>query len=100
MMAKLERSPQQARMEAVSRDALVQAGALDEVLGRDLSQTLAVLQRLRLDAQLAALDAGDAPDNRLHPDSLRRLDRELLRDALRVVKAFQQHVRIAFHLGD
>ena len=35
-------------------------GALDEVLGRDLSQTLAVLQRLRLDAQLAALDAGDA----------------------------------------
>ena len=81
-------------------DALVQAGALDEVLGRDLSQTLAVLQRLRLDAQLAALDAGDAPDNRLHPDSLRRLDRELLRDALRVVKAFQQHVRIAFHLGD
>ena len=25
MMAKLERSPQQARMEAVSRDALVQA---------------------------------------------------------------------------
>ena len=81
-------------------DALVQAGALDEVLGRDLSQTLAVLQRLRLDAQLAALDAGDAPDNRLHPDILRRLDRELLRDALRVVKAFQQHVRIAFHLGD
>ena len=81
-------------------DALVQAGALDEALGRDLSQTLAVLQRLRLDAQLAALDAGDAPDNCLHPDTLRRLDRELLRDALRVVKAFQQHVRIAFHLGD
>ena len=31
MMAKLERSPQQARMEAVSRDALVQA-ALQAVL--------------------------------------------------------------------
>ena len=30
MMAKLERSPQQARMEAVSRDALVQA-ALQEI---------------------------------------------------------------------
>lgn len=81
-------------------DALVQAGALDAALGRDLAQTLAVLQRLRLDAQLAALDAGNAPDNHLHPDALRRLDRELLRDALRVVKAFQQHVRLAFHLGD
>ena len=36
----------------------------------------------------------------LRSDALRRLDRELLRDALRVVKAFQQQLRIAFHLGD
>ena len=80
--------------------ALVQAGGLDPALGRDLDQTLAVLQRLRLDAQLAALDAGGVPDNFLHPEALRRLDRELLRDALRVVKAFQQHVRSMFHLND
>ena len=64
------------------------------------SLTLAVLQRLRLDAQLATLDAGGVPDNLVQPASLRRLDRELLRDALRVVKAFQQHVRGVFHLGD
>ncbi len=81
-------------------EALVQAGKLDAALGRDLAQTLAVLQRLRLDAQLAALDAGRVPDNRLQADTLRRLDRELLRDALRVVKAFQQHVRSVFHLSD
>ena len=81
-------------------EALVQAGALDAPLGRDLAQTLSVLQRMRLDAQLAALDAGETPGNHLHPETLRRLDRELLRDALRVVKAFQQHLRIAFHLGD
>ena len=30
----------------------------------------------------------------------RRLDRELLRDALRVAKDFRQHVRLAFHLTD
>ena len=29
-----------------------------------------------------------------------RLDRELLRDALRVAKDFRQHVRLAFHLTD
>ena len=81
-------------------EALMQAGALDATLGRDLAQTLAVLQRLRLDAQLATLDAGGVPDNLVQPTSLRRLDRELLRDALRVVKAFQQHVRGVFHLGD
>ena len=81
-------------------EALVQGGYLEAALGRDLAQTLAVLQRLRLDAQLAALDAGRAPDNLLRTDTLRRLDRELLRDALRVVKLFQQHVRTVFHLGD
>jgi CBS domain-containing protein len=81
-------------------DALVQAGGLDATLARDLAQTLAVLQRLRLDAQLATLDAGGMPDNFLQPAALRRLDRELLRDALRVVKAFQQHVRGVFHLSD
>ena len=81
-------------------EALVQAGGLDPALGRDLDQTLAVLQRLRLDAQLATLDAGGVPDNFLQPAALRRLDRELLRDALRVVKAFQQHVRGVFHLSD
>ena len=81
-------------------EALVQAGGLDATLARDLAQTLAVLQRLRLDAQLATLDAGGMPDNFLQPASLRRLDRELLRDALRVVKAFQQHVRGVFHLVD
>lgn len=81
-------------------EALVQAGALDARLGRDLAQTLAVLQRLRLDAQLVALDAGKAPDNLLHPTTLRTLDRELLRDGLRVVKQFQQHIRLVFQLGD
>ena len=81
-------------------EALVQAGGLDPALGRDLDQTLAVLQRLRLDAQLATLDAGGVPDNFLQPAALRRLDRELLRDALRVVKAFQHHVRGVFHHSD
>ncbi len=81
-------------------DALVRTGHLDPALGRDLAQTLAVLQRLRLDAQLATLDAGGMPDNLLQASSLRRLDRELLRDALRVVKAFQQHVRTVFHLSE
>jgi CBS domain-containing protein len=79
-------------------EALVQAGALDGAIGRDLAQTLAVLQRLRLDAQLAALDAGEPPGNSLDPASLRRLDRELLRDALRVVRDFQRNLRVAFHL--
>ena len=69
-------------------------------LGRDLPQALAVFQRLRLDAQLDALDQGQVPDNFVVAERLRRLDRELLRDALRVAKDFRQHVRLAFHLTD
>ncbi|MBB1088765.1 cyclic nucleotide-binding/CBS domain-containing protein [Lysobacter sp. SG-8] len=79
-------------------EALRAAGALSSELGRDLPQALAVFLRLRLGAQLQALAAGEPVDNRVHPASLRRLDRELLRDAFRVVNAFKDHVRDSFHL--
>lgn len=79
--------------------ALVAAGALSPELGRDVPQALAVLMRLRLGQQLADLDAGLPPSNGVDVAGLRRLDRELLRDALRVVNAFKEHVADVFHLG-
>jgi CBS domain-containing protein len=79
--------------------ALVAAGALDRELGRDVPQALAVLMRLRLGQQLADLDAGLPASNGVDVAALRRLDRELLRDALRVVNAFKDHVADVFHLG-
>ena len=69
-------------------------------MGRDLPQALSVFHRLRLDAQLAALEDGRVPDSFVVVEQLRRLDRELLRDALRVVKDFRLHVRTTFHLSD
>ena len=77
----------------------MKAGALSPELGRDVPQALAVLMRLRLGQQLADLDAGRAPDNAVDVSALRRLDRELLRDALRVVNNFKEHVADVFHLG-
>lgn len=79
-------------------EALATRGLLSEALGRDLPQAFSVFQRLRLDAQLDAIDARRAIDNRVHADRLRRLDRELLRDALRVVKDFRVHIKQTFHL--
>ena len=81
-------------------EALAQRGALSAALGRDLPQALSVFHRLRLDAQLAALEDGRVPDSFVVVEQLRRLDRELLRDALRVVKDFRLHVRTTFHLSD
>ncbi|NZA26806.1 cyclic nucleotide-binding/CBS domain-containing protein [Luteimonas sp. SJ-92] len=81
-------------------EALTALAALPRELGRDLPQALNVFQRMRLEAQLAALEAGRVPDNHVDTQALRRLDRELLRDALHVVKEFREHVRRAFHLVD
>ena len=74
---------------------------------------VALLIRSRFEADLAAAAARTAHrlgGNRVEgilsdaesawpPERLLRI-RELLRDALRVVKAFQQHVRVVFHLSD
>ncbi len=80
--------------------ALVECGELSPALGRDLPQALNVFQHMRLDAQFAALAEGRAPDNHIDPSRLRRLDRELMRDALHVVKDFRAHVGQSFHLRD
>jgi CBS domain-containing protein len=88
-----------ARSNSFARcEGLVAAGALSSELGRDVPQAMAVFQRLRLGQQLDALAAGRVPDNRLDVAALRHLDRELLRDALRVVNRFKDHLREAFQL--
>lgn len=80
--------------------ALIDAGALSAELGRDLQQSLAVFMRLRLSQQLADLDAGKSASNFVDVRALRRLDRELLRDALQVVNTFKDHIREAFALRE
>jgi CBS domain-containing protein len=79
--------------------ALGAKGVLSAQLAADLQQALAVMLRLRLGQQLEALQGGEAPDNRIHLGRLRRLDRDLLRDALRVVKEFQDFLGAHFRHG-
>jgi CBS domain-containing protein len=79
-------------------EALIAAGALDARFGRDLMQALAVLIRLRLAEQIKALKQGGAADNRIVAANLRRLDRDLLRDALRVAGEFKAWLKARFNL--
>ena len=77
--------------------ALVAAGRLPAAMGQELVDALHVFMRLKLDAGLAAQAAGrqgDAVDVAL----LGTLDRELLHDALAVVKRFKGLLRQRFHL--
>jgi len=78
---------------------LAHTDALGDEMARDVPQALAVFQRLRLGQQLADLEAGRTPDNSIDVAGLRKLDRELLRDALRVVNGFKDHLGDRFRLG-
>jgi len=55
--------------------------------------------RLRLGQQLQELREGEVPTNRVQFANLRRLDRDLLRDALGVVREFQSFLSARYHRG-
>ncbi len=79
-------------------EAIAEAGGMSAELARDVQQALSVFLRLRLTHQIESAKRGEAPDNFLRVNELRRLDRELLRDALAVVHSFKSHLKRSFHL--
>ena len=66
------------------------SGALPPAESRDLRDAYAVLSRLRLRAQLAALAAGRAPENWIDPSILPRTDRVLMKEALKAAAWLQR----------
>ena len=69
--------------------ALVQDGVLDAPLGDELVQSLHFLMGLRLKAGLAEIDTGRPVTGNVDPERLSTLERDLLKDALAVVKRFK-----------
>ena len=79
---------------------LVQMRILDPTLGKDTAEALSYLMDLRLKANLQALNqAGDKVPNQLDTANLSTLERDLLKDALHVVKRFKGMIHQHFHLG-
>jgi CBS domain-containing protein len=72
-------------------------GVLKTEFTNDLSQAFRFLLMLRLDGQLAA--AAGASGTLVRPAQLSSMERQLLRDALHVVKEFRDIVRHHFKLG-
>jgi CBS domain-containing protein len=79
-------------------DLLVAAGVLHPSDASDVQQALSVFMRLRLGDQLRRLRKGQAIDNHIDVRALRTLDRELLRDALRIVNQFKDSLSERFKL--
>ena len=79
--------------------ALVGLGALSPGEGEDLAEALHVFMALKLKAGLAEQEQARPVSGTVVVQQLSSLDRDLLKDALGVVKRFQQLLRTRFHLG-
>ncbi len=81
---------------------LTQAGILDENLSKDVSEALTYLLDIRLKAGLLAhaVCALEGNHNQVDMQSLTTLERDLLKEALQVVKRFKGMIRTHFHLGN
>lgn len=83
------------RLQALQRKRMLDAG-----LAQDTAEALGYLMDLRMKAGIAALNDGETQNpNALDPAALSTLERDLLKDALQVVKRFKGKVRRHFHLG-
>src|SRR5712691_2968465 len=81
-------------------DALVTDGVLGAELGRELASALSYLMEIRLRSQLRAVKTGQREmESIVRLSELSTSDRDLLRDALRVVKQFREVIRHRYNLG-
>ena len=79
-------------------EALVSKNVLERALADDVAESLAFLMRLRLEAGLEALQGQKTMSNEVDTASLSTLDKDLLQDALLVVKRFKQMINQHYHL--
>ncbi|MBV7418910.1 CBS domain-containing protein [Comamonas sp. CMM03] len=79
-------------------DALVADGTLDAPLGREMREALHLLMGLRLQAGLSEIERHRPVTGEVDPATLSSLERDLLKDALAVVRRFrtllQQRLRL------
>ena len=81
-------------------EALVEAGAFNPEFGRELIGALRVFMEYRLPPQLEAVRRGALEREALiWPSELHAADRDILRDALRVVRQFRETVRHRYKLA-
>jgi len=82
-----------ARLQVLSNRGLLPAGTV-----RDLTEALHFLMDLKLENNLRQRRAGQAVGNGVELASLGTLERDLLKDALAIIKRFRQHLRLHFRL--
>ena len=84
-------------------EALVEIGQMKEEHGRELAEALALFIQTRLKQQVKriddATDGVDQTPNILELSSLDKMERDLLRDGMHIVKGFKKSLTLRYHLG-
>jgi CBS domain-containing protein len=81
-------------------EALVADGVLGAELGSELTSALYYFMELRMRSQLHAVKTGEREmESIVRLSELSTSDRDLLREAFRVVKRFREVIRYRYHLG-
>ena len=79
--------------------AINNMGLINKEFASELIESFNFLLTLRVNAQLEKLKSGKAVDNYLNPNSLTKLDRDLLRDVFKVVNEFKKFLSHHFKLA-
>ncbi|EXJ09341.1 MULTISPECIES: DUF294 nucleotidyltransferase-like domain-containing protein [Nitrincola] len=84
-------------------ELLIEKGELPKALGANLSEALSLFVQLRLKQQIDRVEASesgvDDTPNAIDLQKLNKLERELLRDALSIVKDFKKFLTNRYHIG-
>jgi CBS domain-containing protein len=74
-------------------------GTFDQGPAQQLTDAFNFLLGLRLNVRLEKMRLHQPLDNFVRPDAISKLERDLLKDSLQIVKRFKEVVRHRFHLG-
>ena len=81
-------------------DRLTASGDLPPDIGQDIKEAFSFLQTIRLQHQADQLRKGEEPDNLIDTHALSKLERDLLKESLKIVRSFQDFIerRYTHHL--
>ncbi|WP_457643309.1 putative nucleotidyltransferase substrate binding domain-containing protein [Persephonella sp.] len=71
---------------------------IGENLSDELIESFKFMQALRLKNQLEKIKEGKKPDNYINPEKLSKFEKDLLKDAFKIVKKFQDMLGVHFRL--
>jgi CBS domain-containing protein len=78
---------------------LQDAGVLEASVARDVGDAYGFLSGLRLSTRLEKIRLHEPLDNLVRPAQISKLERDLLKDSLLIVKAFKERIRHHFRLS-